>query len=1096
MTSRDATTVEGPAVALSEGQIGLWIQDQLGAGGAYNVSFAYRLGRTLDVDAMREAVLAAVARHQAFRTVFRESDGTVVGQVLADPPPVEVNLEWATQADADQRLRASWTTPFELSAERLVRVLLLDVESDHYVLSFTVHHIVFDDWSMGLWLDELEALYAAQRGGGSRMTTEPDDTRMGAYQRWANERRASPDRGRRLEAAVELLSEVPQRLDLPRRKVEPGSASWQGSAVEAVLDVGVADRVRAVARASGCTEYVLYHAAWATLVSIYSQHPVIAVGTPIADRLGVNADALVGYFLNTVVVRHDIRDENTFADVLVSAREAFFQGVENADASYEEVVRSLASSREDPTAPLFSTWFALDDATSDLTLDGVTVERLEVPVSTAKFELALFVSLGRPRHRLVLEYMSALYDRSTMESMLRHYIALLDVVTTDPAIRVRDIDILDTAEREVLERWGARGATPGESKNIAAEFARTARTFPQHMAVEHGDVQLTYSALHRMVDAVSAHLRAVGVGPGDVVGVAVGRSPAMVAAVLGALTAGAAYVALDPGYPRARLNHMVADCGVRVVLADRSTADRIGELGIPVMIPVDAATVPLGEPTPSDQLSPTALAYVTYTSGSTGTPKGIRMSHAAVWNLLGWQQQHYASVGRGHRTLQFAALSFDVSAQEIFGALCNGGVLVLIDQAERDAIHGIMALVRDRRVDRVFMAAPALLEAVESAVALGVVPDRLRVVVSGSEQLVVSDALRTFFQALPPDARLHNEYGPSETHVATMFEAPADPTLWPTWMPIGRPVGETEVRLLDAHLRLAPPGSVGEICLSGPGLADGYSGLPRATAQAFVPDPYSAHAGARMYRTGDIARFLPDGSIEFLGRRDTQVKIRGYRIELEEIRAVLDAVGPVAQSFVMLSDQAGQSAIAAFWVRRAGEQSADDVDVVWKHLREHLPSYMLPAHLIEVPAFPLTPHGKVDQRALVATHLDPVGLVAHVHTPDPSGDPLALAIVAVMARILDRADLGEHDDFFAFGGNSLLANRLVWTLEVEQTAAVGLRAIFDGRTAVGIAALALPPRPRGVPSRAQAASVSETLSSLIDQIGKGAPDGRTTQPSL
>ncbi|MFD4636341.1 amino acid adenylation domain-containing protein [Lentzea sp. NPDC058436] len=1082
MTAGADAWATAPALTPSAGQVGIWIQDRMGAADAYNVSFAYRLDSSLDVAAVTAAVQESIGRHEVFRTVFREVGGEVAALVAADPPPLDFHRARIGPDDVGAVLESSWRTPFDLTSDRLVRVRLLDVDGDHHVLSFTVHHIVFDDWSMGVLLDELAELY---RDGAPPPSPVNDGDAMAAHRSWAAARRSHASHQARLDVAAGALADAPERLDLPRRKSDStAQRGWSGASSEAVLDEDVAAGVRAAAMKAGCTEYVLYLAAWATLVGIYAQHDDITVGTPVADRLGRGTTDLVGYFLNTLVVRQHVHAELTFTDVLEATRDAFYGAVENADVPYEDVVHALSGRRENPAAPLFSVWFALDDATSGLTLDGVAVERIAVPTTAAKFELALYVSLGATGHQLAVEYSSTLYDAAVVDGMLRHYRRLLGLVVGDPDVRVRDITVLGDDEVAALRRWERREGPRQVPGHLHAEFTATALREGERVAIEHAHTSVSYAELKAASDGIAARLRAAGVTPGTVVGVSVARSPAMVAAVLGVLATGAGYVALDPAHPASRLDHMIADSDVRVVVTDEASAGPMSAFGV-VTIPAEGtgateAVVPVAA-------NPKDLAYVTYTSGSTGKPKGIRMSHGAVWNLLDWQRRHYASIGRGHRTLQFAALSFDVSAQEIFGALCTGGVLVLIDQHERDAVHDVMRVVRDRRVDRVFMAAPALLEAVESAVALDVVPDRLRVLVSGSEQLVVTEALRTFLTRLHPDARLFNEYGPSETHVATMYQAPADPARWPAWMPIGTPVGDTEVRLLDAHGRRTPPGSVGEICLAGPGLADGYSRLPATTARAFVPDPHGTGPGARMYRTGDLARFLPGGDLEFLGRRDSQIKIRGFRVELEEVRAVLDAAAQVAQSFVMVTARAGQNVITAFWSRVPGV--AGDP---WAHLHDHLPSYMVPARLVEIGEFPLTAHGKVDQRALLAAHPDDDTTGPRTTRAEPTGDPRSLAVAGAMAAVLGRESVGEHDDFFELGGHSLLANRLVWTLESEGIAAVTLRAVFDGRTAARIAALAPAAAPRRVAAAPRPESVADRLSSLIDQLGGDGPDERTS----
>lgn len=1033
----------------SEGQVGIWIQDRMGAADAYNVPFAYRLASSIDPEAVLSAVGQLVARHEVFRTVFREVDGEITGLVADEPPPADFRYERVALEWVGARLESSWRTPFDLTSERLIRGCLLDVDGDHYILSFTIHHIIFDDWSMGIFLDELAQSYLAHRIESARSIAARDDQRMAAHRRWASARPTSATYERQLDSAVGALADAPERLDLPRRRsASEGPSDWKGESVEGLLDQKTAAKIRSVAMETGCTEYVFYLAAWAALVGIYAQHDDITIGTPAADRLGPDAADLVGYFLSTLVVRHSVPPECTFTEVLEHAREAFYGSVENAEVPYEVVARAMSGQREDPAAPLFSVWFALDEATSDLILDGVTADRIAIPSVTAKFELSLFVSLGTEHHRLALEYSTAHYEPAVVNAMMRHYQHLLDVVANDPGIRMRDINVLGEDELATLRRRGRREGPRQDPRHLLSEFHATVQREADNVAIEHADVSVTYAQLRAMADGVAGRLRAAGVEPGDAVGVSVSRSPAMIAALLGVLTAGAGYVAIDPAYPPARLEYMIADSGIRVAVADESAAAQMAALGV--------STVPASGPfaigdMTSPGSNPSDLAYVTYTSGSTGRPKGIRMSHAAVWNVLDWQRRQYKSIGRGHRTLQFAAVSFDNSVLEIFGALCSGGVLVLIDEHERDAVHDIMRVVHERKVDRVLMTAPALLEAAESAVALNIVPDRLRVIVSGSEQLVVTDALRTFLSRLHPDARLFNEYGPSETHVATMYEAPADPAQWPTWAPIGTPVGDTEVRLLDAQGRLRPIGSVGEICLAGPGLADGYSRQPGMTAKAFVPDPHSDYPGGRMYRTGDLGRYLRGGDLEFLGRRDTQIKIRGFRIELEEIRAVLDEAEQVAQSFVMVTSRAGQNVISAFWVRSPSLATDEEL---WAYLHDHLPAYMVPTRLIEIDQFPLTAHGKVDQRALDAAHPDDGITGPPPRQANPDADPRSLAVAAVMAKVLGLESVGVDDDFFELGGHSLLANRLVWTLESEGIATVTLRGVFEGKTAARIAALA------------------------------------------
>lgn len=1120
---------EGKRIPLSAGQEGIWLQDRMGAGAAYNIPVAFRLDGRVDETALVASVGHTVARHAAFRTLFLD-DGEVHGVVLDDPPPLSFAAESVTDDALPGVLDALWHSPFDLTGDIPFRGRLLRLGAGH-VLTFTVHHIVFDDWSMRIFLRELAAEYAARSAAPGRTDRAPEGRAadLAPYLRFLDRRhsRSGAPRRRQRVRCAELLDGVPERLELPRRgdrDLRRTTRSWRGESVGGALDTTTGAGLERLVRETGCTGFLVHLAAWSLLVSIYSGQHDIPVGTPVADRLTPGAEDVVGYFLNTVVVRTRVPGGATFRDVLEAARAAFFDSLENAEVPHEEVVRELASRRNDPSAPLFSVWFATDDRTEDgpadgFTLPGAEVTRIDVPVRTSKFELALFVSFEPEHTRFALEFDSEAYTRRTATAMAGHYASLLAQVAAEPDVPVSRLSLLSAEEVARLERWGTAPQAPGDPAappasggpapapsrqpaHLAHAFDTVADAAPGDTAIEHAGGSVTYGELADRSRLFARHLTAAGVRKGESVGLALARSPDMVAALLGVLRTGAAYVPLDTAQPVSRLRHIAAGSGLTRIVADTSTAGTVRGLGAGLlMVPGtgEASGTAVGreaaEPAPavSPAVSPHDVAYVTFTSGSTGKPKGIRVSHRAAWNLIGWQRQAHPSLGRGARTLQFASLSFDVSLQEIFGALTSGGILVLIDEDERDRVHDVMRLVRDRAVERLFLPAPALLEAVESAVAQGVVPTRLRTVVSGSEQLVVTGALRTFMERLP-GARLHNEYGPSETHVATAYAAPADPRAWRTWLPVGRPVGGTEVRLLDPASRRVPAGCVGEVCLSGPGLADGYSRMPAATARAFVPDPFSREPGARMYRTGDLARHLPSGDLEFLGRRDSQVKIRGFRVELEEVRTVLEGSPYVAAGFVRSVQRGGEQAVVAYWTpsgQAVVDPDAEVAEEVLRHLHDGLPRYMVPAALLRVDAFPLTGNGKVDVARLPPVP-EPGPLSAGSLSAGPSrdtpsavpDDPLVRAVAAVMARVLGREAVGEDADFFALGGHSLTANRLVWTLAATEGVQVSLRSVFEGRTPVGIAARASRPDPVPAPRAPDGVrAAGPRLTALMEELG-------------
>jgi len=1098
-------TTAGPGAGrfgpLTPGQQGIWIQAELGAGAAYNVPLAFTLSGELDPARLIAAVNTVIARHEVFRTSFDTVDGEV-RQTVADPRPTLHELLDFTNRSAELSalLERSWTEPFVLTQGRLVRALLARTGDTEFVLSLTVHHIIVDDWSTELLLAQIAAEYDQHATMGIsgqgliRPGPRPD------YLDWVLWRGANPAqsvRTRQLAHWRQRLSGVAEQVDLPTITRDHGRAgplgARRGRLAARTLAPGLTDRLRELERNLGCTMFTVQLAAWSSLLSVYTGQPDLAVGTPVADRLGPGAQDVVGYCLNTVVLRVPATPALTFREAVGAVQEGFLDALDNSAVSYEEVVQALAAQREDPTAPLFHAWFATGSQRSDpLALPGVHSERIRTPSHTAKFGLALFATEHDGHRELEIEYDSGQFAASTVDAMLRHYENLLETVVRRPDTRLGELDVLSAHDVSTLEEWGRSRTGSGAPMSLSALFTRAATRFPERTALEHGDRRLSYRELCAAVTAAADRLRAGGVRPQDRVGICVARSFRMVVAVLATLEVGGAYVPIDADHPVNRLRHMAEDCGLSLVIVDGTTAAavepaRVAVLDVESLLTADQvpvlAAVQAGA-SPSDLPGLDDVAYVTYTSGSTGRPKGIEMSHRATWNIVGWQLAFYDWVTADSRTLQFAPLSFDVSMQEIFTTLGSGGTLVLIDQEQRDAVHSIMGLVDEKRIDRLFMAAPALQEAVASANSEQLAPGRLSTVIAGSEQLIATADLREFFARLP-GCRVFNEYGPSETHVATAYELGDDPAGWPAWVPIGSAVGDSGIHVLDAELRRVPVGCVGEIHIAGPGLAHGYTRMPAATAAAFLPNPFAARPGGRMYRTRDLGRYLADGTLEYLGRSDNQVKIRGFRIELEEIATVLDAHDAVAASVVTTTEAGDGKRIAAYWAR-SPRSTASSADLL-AHLADHLPSYMLPWALQEVDSLPLTTNGKVDRRLLPPVRAAAVAAPGHAEDHDEGElDPATAALVEGFKGVLGLDSVGRRDDFFALGGHSLLANRLVWSVKASHGLDLPLRLVFQERTPARIARRLLdtahPPYPAALPPiRPQAEAARTRIQQLIDE---------------
>jgi amino acid adenylation domain-containing protein len=643
-----------------------------------------------------------------------------------------------------------------------------------------------------------------------------------------------------------------------------------------------------------------------------------------------------------------------------------------------------------------------------------------------------------------------MFASQTVAGLARQLARLISALAAAPGEPVTEHDLLSPDERElVLNTWN--GAALAVEDGIPAHrwFERQAAATPDAVAAECGGEPVTYAALDRRAEAVAQVLAAAGAGDGTFVGIAVRRSIAMLAAVLGTLKAGATYVPLDLSHPAERIAMILEDTGAPLILTDATSRELLPPTGARPIEVADLPDRPTGGFRSADLragTTPEPVAYVTYTSGSTGRPKGILMPHRAVSNLVAWQLDRYRPWPPGYRTLQFASLSFDVSFQEIFSTFASGGTLVLITEAERRDLYGLVRLLNRERIQRLFIPSVALQQVAEGYRADGELPSTLETVIAGSEQLMITDDLSEMFSHLP-GCRLHNEYGPSETHVTTEYPLSPDPATWPARVPIGRPIANSRVYVLDDRRRPVPPGSRGEVYIGGPGLARGYLERPEQTAAAFIPDPLAERAGARLYRTGDIARHLPDGNLEFLGRADSQVKIRGFRVELGEIEASLDGCPGVRSAFVTVhgADSAHRR-LVAYVV--PGDGASPGPAELREFLARRLPEYMLPAAFMFLDGFPLTVNGKIDQRRLPAPQFGGPGRAASYIPPR---DDTERMIAAEVTRLLGTPQVGLHDSFFELGGYSLLAAELVRTVRKRFAAELPLADFYQQPTVAGLA---------------------------------------------
>lgn len=1048
------------AAPTSFGQQRLWFLDQLEPGSAeYLIPMVYRLTGTLDTAALRRAVERVSARHEVLRTRY-VAQGGVPLQVVDPAGPVVFDVVDLTgtpdaAARATQVVQAASARPFDLARERPLRVTVVHTAADEHLVAITLHHIAFDNWSLGILLRELDEAYAADLAG-TGWQPPPLPVQYADFAAWQRDRQADGTIRAQLDFWRDRLTAlVPAELttDRPRR---PGR-DLRGDLVVVDIPAAAAAAVRELGNRTGATMFMVLLAAFDVLLSRYTGRSDIAIGTPVAGRTRPESADLIGFFVNNLVIRCDLAGNPAFVDLIDRVRRTTLDAFAHQDVPFEHLVDALQPDRDLSRNPLFQIMFEVQHAAgaSD-TLAGCTATGLGSGVSVAKFDLTLSV-MEQPDGRLEcwFEYATVLFDRSTVERLAGQYLRLLDSVRTDPTVRVGELDLLPAGERHAItQRWPDPDADrldlldpPGERHlSVPDLIDRWVARTPDATAVRFGCAQLTFAELDGRAGELAHRLRELGVGPEVVVGSCLERGIEPVVVLLAVLKAGGVYAPFDPEHPPERLRYMLADAGAQLVVTTGKFAGRFAGQDRPVLV-VDDPGRPRGRPSTGrlPAAVPENLAYIIYTSGSTGRPKGVMISHRAYAQHCRVIADYYGIVP-GERVVLLSSLTFDVAMDQIAVTLTAGATLVVSDPVfwTPGELPGKLA---DHGVTVVEITPAYYREMLESGV------DRLagmKVMNVGSDVVTVADAQRWAATGLP--GRFLCNYGPTEATVTCMLN-PVDGALagegGTATLHIGRAVAGTQVYVLDPQLRPLPVGVPGELCIGGVRLARGYHRRPELTAERFVPDPFGTAPGGRLYRSGDLVRHRPDGTVEFLGRLDTQVKIRGFRIELAEIEAVLAGHPMVAAVAVVAKDVAPGDKRLVAYLEWSGD-GGPDLEQMRAFVRESLPAYMIPSAWMTVAALPLSPSKKVDRAALPDpdwSQLDGTG--GYVAPRDPAEE----AVAGIWSEVLGVERVGAEDDFFGLGGHSLLATRVLARLRAALGVEVPLRRLFEATTVAQLAAV-------------------------------------------
>jgi amino acid adenylation domain-containing protein/non-ribosomal peptide synthase protein (TIGR01720 family) len=1007
---------------LSFAQQRLWFLDQFEPDStAYNLTQALRLTGRMDYEALERGVNALVERHESLRTTFSMAEGEpvqVIAPSLIIPLPV-VDLQDLSAEELEtavrQRVEEEASTPLDLSTGPLIRTTLLKTGPEEQIFLLTVHHIISDDWSMGILFRELVALYQGACEGKPcdlpRLPIQYADHAVWQRQ-WLQGETLEPQ----LAYWREQLDNLPH-LDFPTDHPRPPLVTHHGRRHAFALSSALLEGIKAVSHEAGTSLFMTLLAAFHVLLARYSGQRDIAVGIPVANRGRPEVEGLIGFFINTLVLRADLSGDPSFTQVLHQVREHCLQAYSHQDVPFEKIVEELQPVRDPSRHPLFQVMFQVNQRSAETEfipgLACVPVSRDQIP---ARFDLSVNLAVSPEDIQGNIYFNTDLFDVETMARLSRHFANVLAAIVEDPDLRIGELPLLrETERREMLAMGhGPRSACP-EEECLQHLFARQATRRPEAVALVFESQRLTYQELNKRANQLARYLQRHGVGPESRVGLCLERSIEMVVAMMGILKAGGAYVPLDPNYPQERLAFQIADAGCSLVLTNSHLKKTFSDDQTRVhSLDLERETISgESDEDPGCDASANNLAYVIYTSGSTGRPNGVMVSHRSVCNHLRWRQSAYP-LDESDGVLQKASIGFDISVWEIFAPLLSGARLVLAKPGGEREPDYLVRLIAEEGISlahfspapfRVFLEQPDL--------------DRcqsLRYVFCGGEALPVAQ-MKRFFSRCQGD--LYHQYGPTEACI--------DATVWqcssvddPISLPIGNPITNVQVYILENSLQPVPIGVAGELYIGGFCLARGYAARPDLTAEKFVPDPFGSEPGMRLYRTGDRARYRADGTIEFLGRLDHQVKLRGIRIELGEIEAVLNRHPGVQDAVVAVrEDEPGERRLVGYVVWAEEPVSPGDLRQFLKH---SLPEYMVPAIFVTLDRMPLTPNGKVDRRALPAPEGVRPELDAAFQAPHPGVEQ---TLAELWKQILRIDQVGRRDNFFELGGDSILSIQIV-----------------------------------------------------------------------
>lgn len=1016
-------------VPLSYTQERLWFLEQLDPGNtAYNFLFAERFEGSLNPQALEKTLNEIIKRHEILRTSFKMIDGQPVQFIekTIDLKLPVIDLSNFSESEKDKEVERYidelGQTVFDLSQAPLLKVCLLRRKEDLHLLLVCIHHIITDGWSMEIFAKELTTIYEAFVAGNPYVLPQLP-VQYADYTVWQREWLKEEAQNKLLSYWKKQLNNAPTHLELPTDRPRPSNQTFHGDVYSIFLSENLSYQLKKISKEEGVTLFMTMLAAFKILLARYTGNEDIVVGTPVANRDRSEIENLIGFFVNTLVLRTNLSGHPSFHELLSRVRKVVLEAYEHRELPFEKLVTEIQPERDLSITPLFQVMFIFNSPKVKSSDSKSLSIGTPLPLSnkTAKYDLTLYV-LEREKDLVVtFEYNTDLFELSTIRRMSEQYLCLLKEVVKNIHRPISEINILTEEEQQKLSKWNSTDLDYPKEYCIHHIFETQVEQTPDSIAIEFKDQHITYIVLNNRANQLAHYLKKLKVGPEVLVGIYLDRSIDMVVSLLGVLKSGGAYVPLDPSFPDERIAYMIKDAGVSVLLTHQNLLEKLPENQARVVC-LDRDCLQIAKENsdnPDSGCTPQNIAYVIYTSGSTGKPKGVAVQHASLVNFLSSMQRTPGLTAKD-TMLAVTTLSFDISALEIYLPLIVGARVILADKEEASNGRRLIELLKQSEAT-VMQATPATWRMLLDTGWQG--NDSLKMLCGGE---ALSRTLAN--ELLEKGGELWNLYGPTET---TVWSAVLKVEKNDGPVPIGFPIGNTKIYILDSNLQPAPLGAFGELYIGGEGLARGYLNKPELTAEKFLPDPFSKKPGARLYRTGDVARYLPDGKIEFSGRLDYQVKIRGFRIELGEIETVC-LQHPDIQEAVVVPKQILENdfRLVAYIKYKSNKQLT--VSELRKYLKKKLPDYMIPSLFVTMETFPLTANGKIDRKKLPV----PEGMKGETGRKQvPPETPMEKLIAEIWQQVLGMNGFSVHDNFFELGGHSLLSMKVLYHIEKK----LGLR---------------------------------------------------------